>query len=325
MVDGVPVRAGERVELRLKVGETYTATPVNVPVTVIRGLEDGPVVGVLAAIHGDELNGVAIVHRLLYEVDLEAMAGVLVACPMVNVFGVLNRSRYLPDRRDLNRSFPGSAGGSAAARMASFLMAEVVSRCDMIIDLHTAATGRSNLPHVRGDLSDSRVLEMARSFQAPFVLNAATRPGSLREAAAALGIPVLLFEGGEPLKFQTPVVEMGLTGILSVMSSQRMIPPRDHDALEPVVIGSSRWVRSEHGGILDLRVRLGDRVEEAQELFAATNLFGRERSLITAPQAGYVVGITTLPVINPGDAVVHLGFPGGGPFAVDDDEDLTQI
>jgi predicted deacylase len=327
VLDGVPVRAGERVELRLKVGETYTATPVNEPVTVIRGDGDGPVLGVLAALHGDELNGVAVVRRLLYEVDFEGMDGILVACPMVNVFGVMNRSRYLPDRRDLNRSFPGSPTGSSAARMAYGISDQVVSRCDALIDLHTAASGRTNLPQVRGDLTDSRVFEMARAFGTPFMINAVTRPGSLRETASARGIPVLIYEGGETFKFQTPVVEQGLTGVLNVMAHLAMVPKRENgNDFDPIVIGSSRWTRAEHGGILDLRVSLGEWIEEGQDLFATTNLFGRERSVIGASQGGYVVGLTTLPVVNPGDAVVHLGFPGGGPFNIDDeDSDIVTL
>lgn len=321
VLDGVAVRAGERVELRLKVGETYTATPVNLPVTVIRGAEEGPILGVLAALHGDELNGLAIVRRLLYEVDLDDMAGALVACPMVNVFGVLNRSRYLPDRRDLNRCFPGSPSGSSASRMAHFITEELVSRCDAVLDLHTATAGRTNLPQVRGDLTDARVLDLARAFATPFLINATTRPGSLRETASARGIPVLIFEGGETFKFQGPVVEQGLTGVLNVMAFLGMIAPHDGQSeREPVVIGSSRWVRAERGGILDLRVGLGDFLEQGAELFATTNLFGRERATAGAPQDGYVVGLTTLPLVNPGDAVIHLGFPGGGPFAIDDDD-----
>lgn len=321
VIDGVPIRAGERTELRLKVGETYTATPVNVPVTVVRGDSEGPVLCVLAALHGDELNGIAIVHRLLYEIDLEEAAGALVACPMVNVFGVLNRSRYLPDRRDLNRSFPGSPTGSTAARMAHYLTEQIVSRCDMIIDLHTAASGRTNLPHTRGDLTDPSVVEMAQAFGSRFIVNAVTREGSLRETASGRGIPTLIFEGGETFKFEPPVIEQGFSGVVKLMSHHGMIRERESvEDVESVVIGASRWARADRGGILDIRVGLGDWVDEGQELFGTINLFGRERSTIVADKAGYVIGLTTLPVINPGDAVVHVGFPGGGPFAIDDDE-----
>jgi predicted deacylase len=305
------VAPGERADLRLKVSETYTAAPVDVPVTVIRGVTAGPAAFVTGALHGDELNGVAVVHDLLYEVDLHDLAGTLVLVPVVNVLGVTARSRYLPDRRDLNRHFPGNPNGSAAARYADAVFRTVVEPCDFGIDLHTATVRRANAVQVRGDFrADARLARLARASGLPFVVQARRRRGSLRWAAQRRGIACLVFEGGEPLRFERSVVAMVLDGVLNVLAAAGMLPgraarPPDHQ----VVCPGSRWLRAEVGGILDTKVRLGQHVTAGDELWSTINVFGRERNSVSAPTDGWVIGMTTLPMVQPGDPVLHLGLP----------------
>ncbi len=313
MLPDVP--PGERADVRLKVSESYLAAPITVPVTVIRGEADGPTAFVTAAVHGDELNGVAVVHDLLYEVDLADLHGTLVLVPVVNVLGLTQRTRYLPDRRDLNRVFPGDPDGSATARHAHLVFSEVVAPCDFGIDLHTATSRRANAPQVRADLDGSpAAAAMAVASGAPFVVHARTRRGSLRRAAGAAGIPVVVFEGGEAFKFERRVVATVLECVLDVLAHRGMLPGRAPRNVErQVVVRQTRWLRARMGGILDLRVGLGQAVAAGDELWSTINPFGRERNTVTAPADGWVIGATTLPLVNPGDAVVHLGTEGPAP------------
>src|SRR5690625_2764958 len=198
--DGM-VAPGARRTIDLPIADLYTHTPVDMPVQVVRGRRGGPSLFVSAALHGDEINGVEIIRRLLKRPVLRQLRGTLIAVPIVNVHGFLNQSRYLPDRRDLNRSFPGSENGSVAARLARTFAQEIVGNADYGIDLHTGAIQRPNLPQIRTQLEDEKTIQLAEAFRAPVILNAATRPGSLREYASRQGVPVLLYESGEALRF----------------------------------------------------------------------------------------------------------------------------
>lgn len=328
---GVVAPAGARSDLLLQVSESYTGDRLSIPVVVVNGREDGATLFVTAAIHGDELNGIAIVREVLGRIEPAEVVGTLVCVPVVNVLGVQFHSRYLPDRRDLNRSFPGSASGSTASRMAYMLMQEVVSGADAGIDLHTAANRRMNAPQIRVRLDDARAAELGSVFGAPFLIDANLRPGSLRDAADRIGVPVLTFEGGESLRFEEDVITAGTAGVLRVMGRLGMLPadevPPPPDV--PVVVSDdTRWVRAERGGILDLLVRPGDAVEEGQPLWTVASPFGRERSQKESPSEGVVIGMTTLPLVNPGDAVVHLAATGrhGHPWSDDptDEEDVDE-
>ena len=309
---GTSVPVGARSDLLLKVSESYTGDRLSIPVTVVNGVADGPTLFVTAAIHGDELNGIAIVRELLSRVESE-VAGTLICVPMVNVLGVQFHSRYLPDRRDLNRCFPGSASGSTASRMANTLMTEVIVGADAGIDLHTAANRRTNAPQIRARLDDARAAELGRIFGAPFLIDASLRPGSLRDAADREGVPVLTYEGGQALRFEEEVIAAGTDGILRVMGRLGMLPahmvPSPPDI--PVrVSDETHWVRAERGGILDLHVAPGDEVKTGQPLWTVVGPFGRERNQKESPYDGVVIGLTTLPLVNPGDAVVHVAVLG---------------
>ena len=300
------VAPGESADLRLKVSESYTADPVSVAVTVVCGAEPGPTVFVTASIHGDELNGVGIVRDLLAEERLAGLKGTLIAVPVTNVPGFLTLDRHAPDRRDLNRSFPGNPRGSLTSRLAGILFREVVERSDFGIDLHTGGGERSNFPQVRADLSSPEVARLARHFGLPLVIDGTGPRRSLRRTAVLHGVPTIVYEAGSPRRFERRFIEAGLQGILSVLRRLEMLPGEPVTPPVSIQVRESRWLRARAGGILDLRVQLGQPVERNHLISVNTNPFGRERSQLRSKASGIVIGLTRLPLVHPGDAVCHL-------------------
>ncbi|MDR9499762.1 MAG: succinylglutamate desuccinylase/aspartoacylase family protein [Hydrogenovibrio sp.] len=308
-IGGVNVAPGERQTVDLKMGKLYTHTDLNMPVQVINGRQKGPVLLVSAAIHGDELNGVEIIRRLLQVKSLKRLKGTLVAVPIVNLYGFINQSRYLPDRRDLNRSFPGSPKGSLAGRMAHFFLQEVVCQCTHGIDLHTGAINRTNLPQIRADLDDPETLALAEAFGAPLMMNMPQRDGSLRSAAVKNGIPILLYEAGEALRFDEMSIRAGVRGILNVMKSLGMITPqrRKKPSHPPVVARSSSWVRAPQSGIFRALVKDGERVQKGVTLIGVvSDPFGEDQAEIVSPYTGIVIGQMMSPLVNEGEALFHI-------------------
>ncbi|WP_370291272.1 succinylglutamate desuccinylase/aspartoacylase family protein [Nocardioides sp.] len=332
-IGSVRVRAGSMKEVELPITRLVTGGDVSLPVRVVHGREDGPTVWVNAAIHGDEVMGVEVIRRVVAALSPRTLRGTLVAVPVVNVLGFMAGDRYLPDRRDLNRSFPGSARGSLASRIAHLFMTEVVSKCDVGIDLHTAADRRANLPQIRADLDDPGTLRLAEAFGAPVMLHARLRDGSLRQAGRDAGARVLLYEAGEALRFEDEPIAVGVAGVLRVMGSLGMLPPDDvpddpagerlddpagdpsqiseppADTPRPVAARASGWVRARGTGILHLEVRLGEYVEEGRRLGGLSDTFGRRVRLVHADRAGIVIGVTRAPIVNAGDALVHIAVP----------------
>ena len=240
---------------------------------------------------------------------LKSLHGTLVAIPMVNVYGVIHNSRYLPDRRDLNRSFPGSEGGSLAARLAGLFMTEIVQKCTHGIDLHTGAGHRANLPQIRADLDDEETARLANIFGVPVQINAQIRDGSLRGAAAERGIPMLVYEGGEALRFDEFSIRAGVHGIINVMRGLKMLPPsrvRKRDTTTPFTARGSSWARAPESGIFRSLVKLGAQVRVGQRLGMISDPFGDAETPVTANCDGIVIGRTNLPLIHQGDAVVHI-------------------
>lgn len=291
-----------------------TDTWLSLPVIVINGRRPGPGLFLSGAIHGDELNGVEIVRQVTARLDARSLAGTVVAVPVVNVFGFVNESRYLPDRRDLNRSFPGSPRGPLAARMAYLFMQEVVARCDYGIDLHTGSWSRTNLPQVRGDLTDPQVRRCANAFGASIMLHSRVRDGSLRQAATARGVHVLLYEGGEANRFNDFAIDAGVAGVLRVM---RELDMWDGDGAEPqptaLATSRSHWVRARRGGILRLTVGLGETVSRGQVVASVADAFGTGVSRVRAKANGIVIGHLRKPLVNQGDALVHVAEEPGSP------------
>ncbi|HUG97773.1 MAG TPA: succinylglutamate desuccinylase/aspartoacylase family protein [Gammaproteobacteria bacterium] len=307
-IGGITVAPGERRGLSLPAGILHTRVPVEMPVWIINGRRPGPRLFISAAIHGDELNGIEIIRRIRARA-MTGLRGTLLLVPVVNVFGLLHHARYLPDRRDLNRSFPGSERGSLAARLAHLFMNEIVARCTHGIDLHTGAVHRSNLPQIRAQLDDPETRALALAFGAPVVLDSRLRDGSLREAAAARGIPTLIYEAGEALRFDEMSIRLGVAGIIEVMRQLDMLRRKTQARARPaspVVADSSHWVRAPEGGILRSAVRLGQRVSTGEMLGQVSDPFGARDVPVTAAHAGIVIGRNSLPLVNEGDALFHV-------------------
>ena len=315
-INGTHVAPGTRTTIELPAGRLYTHTPMTIPVHVVNGKRGGPRLFLSAAIHGDEINGVEIIRRVLTLPALKRLKGTLIAVPIVNVHGLLSHSRYLPDRRDLNRSFPGSEKGSLAARIAHLFMEEIVCQSTHGIDLHTGAVHRTNLPQIRANLDDEETERLARAFNVPVIISSNLRDGSLREAAAEHGIPMLLYEAGEALRFDEMAIRAGVKGIVNVMRSLGMLPPSrgtSKSYKEPVVARSSSWVRASDSGILRALIPLGGRVSKGTLLGVVSDPFGEKEAQITSPYSGIIIGKTNLPLVNEGDALYHIARFGGYP------------
>ena len=309
------MRPGESRTIGLKFSESYLGMPITVPVHVIRAVEDGPRVLLTAAVHGDELNGLGIIRELLFARPFALRRGTIVAVPVVNTMGLERHMRYAPDRRDLNRCFPGAADGSLASRLASALFSQVVKKCDYGIDLHTAAVRRTNYPTVRGDLDVPAVRRLAESFGAEVVVHSKGPLGSLRRTGVEHGVPLILFEAGEVWKIEPAVVEIGVRGCLNVLRTLKMVEGSREVPGRSVRIKKLCWVRAEDGGVLNFLARPGDLVAKGQELASTSTVFGRPSATVLAPANGMVLGMTTLPVVKPGEPLYHIGSVAKRDFA----------
>jgi predicted deacylase len=293
----------------LRVPDLYTHTGITLPVYVIHGRHPGPVLFLSGALHGDEINGVEIIRRILHRKFINRLHGTLFAVPVVNIYGFINKTRYLPDRRDLNRSFPGSDHGSLASRMANVILTEIVSKCTHGIDLHSAAIHRDNLPHVRAVLDDPETERMARSFYAPVILDTRIVAGSLRESAEQMKVSVIVYEAGEALRFDEVSIRAGVKGIISTMRELGMLPKlrfRGRETMEPLVARSSTWVRAPQSGIVRSEKSLGARVSQGDRLGVVSDPFGSNAEIIRATADGVIIGRTNIPLVNEGEALFHI-------------------
>lgn len=311
VIGGTTIKPGTHVDLELPAASLYTQTPLKIPVHVIHGKKKGPCLFVVAGIHGDEINGVEIIRRLLRSSKFRGLNGTLIAVPIVNVYGFVSLSRYLPDRRDLNRSFPGSEKGSLASRLANVLVKEIISKCTHGIDLHTGAIHRSNLPQIRVNLDIPEIEDFAKSFGIPVIINSNLRDGSLREACSEMDIPLLVYEGGEALRFDEVAIRAGVKGIRSVMKDLGMIRTKPSGVtskkiIEPMVARSNRWVRAPESGIVHSFKGLGAHVNKGESLGVIVDPFGHEEVEIVSPLTGIIIGKNNLPLVNEGDAVLHI-------------------
>ncbi len=314
-IAGMKVPAGRRKDLKIRISEFYTATPVFIPVSVVHGGRAGPALFVAAAVHGNEINGVEIVRQIRARIDPARLRGTLILLLIANPISFLTMSRDLPDGRDLNRYFPGRERGSMASLIADAIFTKVVRRADFGIDLHTAAAGRTNLPHVRADLRSPVLRRMASAFGSEVVFDMPGEEGMLRWAATKAGVPTIVYEAGEPLKFQKPLIRRGVEGICNVMADLRMYDVERVPARFQIIVEDHRWIRAKQGGIVNLQVKPGDIIAKNGLIAVNTKPFGTELRRIRAPYAGLVVGCTTLPMVIPGSAVCHM-VPLGGRAAV---------
>lgn len=307
IIGGVAIPRGSNIVVNIELPKLYN-TPTNLPLRVIRGKKDGPVVFVSAAIHGDELNGIEIIRRFRKLSILNKLKGSVIVVPIVNVYGVMNLSRYLPDRRDLNRSFPGSTKGSLAARIAKIFFDEVVSKCSLGIDLHTASIHKSNLPQVRTNIDNEYTFALAKAFEAPVVLHSELRDGSLRSVAQESGVPILLYEAGEALRFDETSIRIGVKGIVNVLRKNGMLPKSTAKKTlkTPIVTRESSWIRATESGMLRTIKALGDTVERGEVIAYIDEPLDDAFFEIITPFSGVIIGKSEIPLIQEGDAIFHI-------------------
>lgn len=304
---GAEVAPGYSARLNWAATELFEGVPVSTPILVVNGAEPGPIVCLTAAVHGDELNGIEMVRRVMHDISPDRLSGALIGVPIVNVQGFRRGSRYLPDRRDLNRYFPGNPNGSAAARIANSLFENVIAHCDALIDLHTGSFERTNLPQIRADLRNPDVVTLTQGFGATVILHSTPGVGTLRHAATQAGIPTVTLEAGGPLQLELGEVKHGVKGIETLISSLGMMKrSRRWGAPEPVYYRSS-WVRADSGGILLSDVSLGSTVRRGDLLGTVTDPMNNARTEIRSPYSGRIIGMARNQVVMPGFAAFHVG------------------
>ena len=308
IIQGKSVAAGSTALIDLPVGVFTNNTPVDLTLAVVHGRLPGPILLVTACIHGDEINGSEIVRRLLKSKSLKRMRGTLLAVPILNVPAFLNRSRYLPDRRDLNRLFPGSSTGSLGSRLARVVSEELVPRCDAVIDLHSGAVNRPNLPQIRVTTGDKASLELADIFNAPVTLQSPLRSNSMRNLCHEAEKPVILFESGEALRLDAPSIRHGVRGILNVMRHLGLltISKGRGKKTNSIVCKKSYWERATIGGLFTSLIPLGKTVAKDAVLGFVADPFGGAETPITATREGVVIGRTNEGLADEGDALFHI-------------------
>lgn len=301
------LRPGEFKEIVINIARLPSRTQIDTPIYAYRGLEDGPVLALTAGMHGDEINGMEIVRRILDVGHNRVKRGTVICMPIINIYGFLNYSREVPDGKDVNRSFPGSKNGSLASRVAYHLTHDVIPFIDYGIDFHTGGSMRTNYPQIRCVMSDEKNVELANAFHAPFTIDAPFRPHSIRQTAAKHGKNIIVYEGGESLRFDQQAIEEGVNGTLRLMKHLNMIDWAPEPKEENKIIWNSSWARAHHAGLFQSIIRCGDLVQKNQIIGTITDPFGEFKEEIKSPSTGYVVGLNNHPVVNAGDALLHIG------------------
>lgn len=304
------IKAGQSRCVKLSLAMLYTSTPIEIPVYVFHGKKKGPILFVVAAIHGDEINGVEIIRRLHDSAQIKHLRGTLITIPVVNVYGFLLHSRYLPDRRDLNRQFPGREQGSLASKLANLLMTEIVSHSTHGIDLHTGAIHRSNYPQTRFSHQCAQSSKMAEAFAAPVMVPSNLRDGSLRHATDNLNIPMIIYEAGEALRFDEFSIKLGVRGILKVMTYLEMLPPSQGLTIKKkskaALAKSTFWIRAPVSGMMIEGKALGAKVSKNEILCCVADPLGHSEITVFSPVEGLIIGKSNIPLVNEGDAIFHI-------------------
>lgn len=308
-IAGVSVAPGSVSDLRLPMSQTFAGDDISLPLRVVRAEKPGPIVLVTAALHGDEINGTGVVHDLMFARRPQLTRGTLVLVPVVDIFGFEIQSRYMPDRRDLNRCFPGSAGGSLSARFADSIFRELVLKADYVVDLHSAATGRTNFPNVRANLDNAGCKQLAEAFGCELIVDGIGPESSMRRSAVEAGVPTIILEAGEPSKIEPSVLEIGVRGVMNVLSTLDMVD--DKPTLPPyqTTVRHTQWLRASVGGLIRFHISPGSIVEKDQPIAMNYSVFGEQQNAITSPFDAVVLGMVTLPTVRPGEPICHLAVP----------------
>jgi predicted deacylase len=302
-----PLRPGEFKEIIINIARLPSRTQIDTPIYAYRGLEDGPVLALTAGMHGDEINGMEIVRRILDAGHNRVKRGTVICMPIINIYGFLNYSREVPDGKDVNRSFPGNKNGSLASRVAYHITHDVLPYIDYGIDFHTGGAMRTNYPQIRCVMSEKKNVELAHAFHAPFTIDSPFRPHSIRQTASKHGKNIIVYEGGESLRFDQQAIEEGVNGTLRLMKHLKMIDWAPDPKTENKIIWNSTWARSHHAGLFQPAINCGDLVHKNQIVGTITDPFGEFKEQVKSPSTGYVVGLNNHPVVNAGDALLHIG------------------
>lgn len=307
VIAGHEIEPGEFREIDINIARLPSHTQIDTPIYVSRSEQDGPVLALTAGMHGDEINGMEIVRRILEEGLHKVQRGTVVCMPITNVYGFLNFSRDVPDGKDVNRSFPGSKNGSLASRVAYNLTHKIIPFVDYGIDFHTGGAMRTNYPQIRAMLNNARSQELAEAFCAPFTIDSPFRPNSLRKEASKKGKNFIVYEAGESLRLDQAGIETGIAGTLRLMKHLGMIDEAPAPKEENRVIWSSSWVRARHAGLFQPAIQCGKLVHKGDPVGTITDPFGEFKEQVHAPETAYVIGLNNIPVVNAGDALMHLG------------------
>jgi len=301
------LRPGEFKEIIINIARLPSRTQIDTPIYAYRGLEDGPVLALTAGMHGDEINGMEIVRRILDSGHNRVKRGTVICMPVINIYGFLNYSREVPDGKDVNRSFPGSKNGSLASRVAYHITRDVLPYIDYGIDFHTGGAMRTNYPQIRCVMSDEKNVALANAFHAPFTIDSPFRAHSIRQVAAKHGKNIIVYEGGESLRFDQQAIEEGINGTLRLMKHLHMIDWAPDPKEENKIIWNSSWARAQHAGLFQSAINCGELVHKNQIVGTITDPFGEFKEQVKSPTTGYVVGLNNHPVVNAGDALLHIG------------------
>jgi len=306
-IAGQHLRPGEFKEIIINIARLPSRTQIDTPIYAFRGLEDGPVLALTAGMHGDEINGMEIVRRILDLGYNRVKRGTVICMPIINIYGFLNYSREVPDGKDVNRSFPGSKNGSLASRVAYHITHDIIPYIDYGIDFHTGGAMRTNYPQIRCVMADEKNVKLAHAFHAPFTIDSPFRPHSIRQQAAKLGKNIIVYEGGESLRFDQQAIEDGIAGTLRLMKHLHMIDEAPAPKEANKIIWNSSWARAQHAGLFQSTIKSGDLVNKGQTVGTITDPFGEFKETVKSPSTGYVVGLNNHPVVNAGDALLHIG------------------
>ncbi|WP_181305967.1 succinylglutamate desuccinylase/aspartoacylase family protein [Rufibacter sp. XAAS-G3-1] len=306
-INDIEIKPGDDLLIRLNISKLPSGTQIDIPIHVFRAKEPGPVLLLMAGMHGDEVNGIESIRRMIRRRMLQPLRGSVLAVPILNIYGFLNFSREVPDGKDVNRSFPGSPTGSLASRVAARFTQEVLPLIDYGLDFHTGGASRSNFPQIRCELDKEQSAAMAEAFGAPFILNSKLRPGSLREEASKLGKPILVYEAGESLRFDESSINTAIEGAMRVMHHLGMTDSSVPISHPPIICQKTTWIRARRAGLFRSFVKNGQAISRGQQVGTVADPFGYASHPITSPVSGYVIGLNHMPVVNQGDAILNIG------------------
>jgi uncharacterized protein len=306
VIVGREIKTGESAIIEMEVAKLHTRNSLRIPVIVERAKRDGPVLLLMGGVHGDEVNGVAIVRDLIRKKYNKPKRGTIICIPVFNVFGYLNQHREFPDGRDLNRMFPGSENGSLASQFAHKFITEIAPLVDYVLDFHTGGAGRDNSPNIRCLLTQEKTLKLAKIFGAPFIVNSSYIHKSIRETIDKMGKTILLYEGGKSLELDQSVISCGVKGALNVMKHLNMQDGAITIEKDPIVIQKSKWLRAPYSGIFESFIKNGSRVTRKTRIGRISDPFGDFEKKVIAPFDCYIYGLNTAPIVNKGDAIFHV-------------------